>query len=152
TKDNVKAQYRQLLTQPDAVRRKVAFTATRIDDGYQAEFLAVLLELLKHETVAIRREAACSLGLLRHSGYVELAPHLKDALQDKDETVRVWAATGLSKSEWKDQALPQLLAGLRHPQSEVRFVVRAALYDYGTGAKAALPVYLEWLKSNDPVE
>jgi HEAT repeat protein len=148
-----KTQYRHLLTLEDRLRRKEAFKLARDQLHIQPEIVEVLVELLNHESTDIRQDAARLLGTAsRSTSRLDLVPRLKVALDDPDETVRIWVAIGLKESAAKGEALPVLLIGLRHKDAEVRYAVRMALQTYGPAAKAALPIYLEWLKAVDTTE
>jgi HEAT repeat protein len=105
--------------------------------------LKPLLEAVKSDDAAVRRESLRSLGKLRFRAPVDSAsvlPPLLDAMADVDETVRGVAATYLGIIHEDPKAsVPLLTQGLEDPDPAVRRASATALGSFGGEAMAAVP-------------
>lgn len=112
--------------------------------------LQSLREALTDPAVAIRAEAANSLGRLGALAASEATPDLIGLLTDTDETVRAQSAEALGKIGAGDPAtVPALIMLLEDPSPAIRTVAARALGLLGTAAASAVPALVPHLQDRD---
>jgi HEAT repeat protein len=106
-------------------------TVIRFLQKQPALCLQLLLELLRHADLDLRKEAVYTLDNLcreRRSLPVQVAPALGDLLHDSDGRVREWAATALAQfGSAARLAVEPLRAALNDPAPRVRSSAAVAL-------------------------
>jgi HEAT repeat protein len=118
------------------------------EDDKRDNLVGALIRSLKDEDSRVRAASAKRLEQLGPAAS-RAVPALIDALGDKDEEVRVWAAFALS--EIGSDAVPPLIKLLGHKESLMRARAMSALRLMGGLAKPAIPVLLRIAENDDDV-
>jgi len=88
----------------------------------------------------ITRRAICGALANFHSANTIAVPVLIRGLRDKDESVSIWAATGLGQlASLPDQSIPALIEATEDPRPRVRMMAVQSLGYYGQSATNIIP-------------
>jgi len=139
---------------PDASVRAESLRAVAEIQAPVSETLPVALASLKDPDVTVRNSARYLLGRIGKEGQIA-APVLREALRRGDPLERIvsaWALVNVDSTPENIQAaIPMLLAGLRHPNPEVRTEVAITLGTTGTQSKDVLAELKFAANDSDPL-
>ncbi|HQX50340.1 MAG TPA: HEAT repeat domain-containing protein [Planctomycetaceae bacterium] len=139
---------------PDASVRAESLRAVAEIQAPVSETLPVALASLKDPDVTVRNASRYLLGRIGKEAQIA-APVLREALRRGDPLERIvsaWALVNVDSTPENIQAaIPMLLAGLRHPNPEVRTEVAITLGTTGTQSKDVLAELKFAANDSDPL-